>query len=153
MSKICSFLGNAQIWVPDGIPEKLKSTIIRLITDEQVDTFYVGTKGDFELLAHKTVAQIQRDYPNIRIWLIIAYVEDLHNCCYSFNEFFYPPMSELGHRRWSISERNEWIIKYTDYIIAYNQYEGRAYKFCQKAKRKGKTIIEIGKKSIETDCN
>lgn len=152
MSKICSFLGNAKIWLQNEVAENLKSTLVRLIKDEQVDTFYVGTKGDFELLAHKIVTLLQHDYPHIKIWLIIAYTEDLHKCRYSFDEFFYPTLSELGYKRWSISKRNDWIIENTDYIIACNQYEGRAFKFCQKAIRKNKTVIEIGKNPIETDC-
>jgi len=145
MSKICSFFGNSTIWNKTEIADKLKSVILSLITERQVDVFYVGTKGEFELLAHQTLAQIKQCYPHIKIWLIIDYMEDLHNCRYAFDEFFYPPLSELGYKRWSISNRNEWIIENTDYIIAYNQYEGRAYKFCQKAIKKGKTVIEISK--------
>ena len=144
MSKICSFFGNSTIWNEQDISEKVNSEITRLVNNEQVDTFYVGTKGAFELLTYKTLVRLKQSYPHLKIWLVIAYMEDLHNCIYPFDEFFYPPMSELGYKRWSISNRNEWIIENTDYIIACNQYEGRAFKFCQKAIRKGKTVIEIG---------
>lgn len=77
--------------------------------------------------------QVRCDYPHIKIMLVIAYVKDLERCSYYYNDFYYPALSELGYKRWSISYRNEWIIEATDYVIACNQYQGRAFKFCQKA--------------------
>ena len=37
-------------------------------------------------------------------------------------------------------------IENTDFIIAYNEYKGRAYEFCKQAKNKGVTIIELAEK-------
>lgn len=145
MSKICAFLGNATIWNTREVMEKIKLTAIDLIKNKGVDIFLVGTKGNFETLSHKMMEQIQCDYPDIKIMLVIAYAQDLERCPYNFDDVYYPPKSELGYKRWGIAKRNEWIIDQTDYIIACNQYQGRAYDYCQKAKRKGKEIIEIGK--------
>ena len=145
MSKTCAFLGNATIWNTREVIEKIKLTAIDLIKNKGVDTFLVGTKGNFETLSHKMMEQIQCAYPDIKIMLVIAYAQDLERCPYNFDDFYYPPKSELGYKRWGIAKRNEWIIDQTDYIIACNQYQGRAYDYCQKAKRKGKEIIEIGK--------
>lgn len=144
MSKTCAFLGNATIWNTREVMEKIKLTAIDLITNKGVDIFLVGTKGNFETLSHKMMEQIQCDYPDIKIMLVIAYAQDLERCPYNFDDVYYPQKSELGYKRWSIAKRNEWIIDQTDYIIACNQYQGRAYDYCQKAKRKGKEIIEIG---------
>ena len=146
MSKhICAFLGNATIWNTKEISDRIRQAVVDLITHKQVDTFLVGTKGEFETLSHKIMEQIQCDYPDIKIMLVIAYVQDLERCPYNFDDFYYPPKSELGYKRWGIAKRNEWIIEQTDYIIACNQYQGRAYNYCEKAKRKGKKVIEIGK--------
>ncbi len=49
----------------------------------------------------------------------------------------------MGYKRWCIVHRNRYIIQNTDFIIAYNEYKGRAYKFCKQAKNKGLTIIEL----------
>lgn len=144
MNKVCAFLGNATIWNTREVMDKIKLTAIDLIKNKGVDTFLVGTKGEFETLSHKMLEQIQCDYPDIKIMLVIAYAQDLEKCPYNFDDVYYPPKSELGYKRWSIAKRNEWIIDQTDYIIACNQYQGRAYDYCQKAKRKGKEIIEIG---------
>jgi len=32
--------------------------------------------------------------------------------------------------------------------VACNQYQGKAYDFCQKAKKKGKEVIEVGLKKV-----
>ena len=144
MGKTCAFLGNANILDVKGTADKIRQSAVDLITQKQVDTFFVGTKGEFEILAHKIIEQVKCDYPEIKIMLVIAYAQDLEKCSYNFDDFYYPPKSELGYKRWGIAKRNEWIIEQTDYIIACNQYQGRAYNYCEKAQRKGKEIVEIG---------
>ena len=146
MGKVCAFLGNANIWNEKETAERIKQTAIDLITHKQVDTFLVGTKGEYEVLAHKVMEQVRDNYTDIRIMLVLAYAQDLDKCRYSFNDFYYPSKSELGYKRWSIAKRNEWIVDEADYIIACNYYQGRAFNYCQKAKRKGKEVIEIGGK-------
>lgn len=146
MSKTCAFFGNADI-IGDvrEVAEKIRQTAIDLITNKQVDTFLVGIKGKFETLSHRIMEQIKCDYPQIKIMLVIAYERDLEKVAYKFDDIYYPPLAELGYRGWSIAKRNDWIIEQTDYVIAYNEYQGRAYNYCKKAKRKGKTIIGLGK--------
>ncbi len=143
MSKTCGFFGNATIWNEEEVAIKLRSVLIDLITNKGVDTFYVGVKGQFDTLAHKTVAGLNTQYPHIKIMLVLAYNKDLERCAYPFNDFYFPPYSERGYKRWSIIRRNEWVIEACDYIISCNQYQGRAYDFCQKAKRKEKIVIEL----------
>lgn len=82
--------------------------------------------------------------PKITV-IMPTYERDLHNVSYKFDDFYYPPLAELGYKAWSIAKRNEWIIEQTDYVVAYNEYRGRAYNYCKKAKRKGKIIIGLGK--------
>ena len=145
MSKTCCFFGNSTIWNVKEIADRVRKAVIDVITNKQVDTFLVGTKGEFETLSHKILQEIRLDYPNIKIMLVLAYERDLHKCRYHFNDFYFPPLAEFGYRGWSIAKRNDWIVEKTDYVIACNQYQGRAYNYCKKAKNKGKTIIEIGK--------
>lgn len=145
MTKTCCFFGNSTIWNVKEIADRIRKAIVDVITHKQVDTFLVGIKGEFETLSHKILQEIRLDYPNIKIMLVIAYERDLHKCAYHFDDFYYPPLAEIGYRGWSIAKRNEWIIEATDYVIACNQYQGRAYNYCKRAKNKGKTIIEIGK--------
>ena len=97
MTKTCAFLGNATIFDVKKNAEKIKQTTIDLITHKQVNTFLVGTKGEFEILAHKVIEQIQHNYPDIQIMLVLAYEKDLEKCRYGFNDIYYPPESECGY--------------------------------------------------------
>lgn len=144
MGKTCVFLGNADILDVKGTADKIRQSAVDLITQKQVDTFFVGTKGEFEILAHKIIEQVKCDYPEIKIMLVIAYVKDLERCPYSFDDFYYPWKVEKSHKWWCIAKRNDWLIEQADFVIACNYYQGRAYGYCQKARRKGKEIIEIG---------
>jgi len=143
MTKTCCFFGNSTIWNVKEIADKIRKAVVDLITNKQVDTFFVGIKGEFETLSHKILQEIRLDYSHIKIMLVIAYERDLHKCRYHFDDFYYPPLAEVGYRGWSIAKRNDWIVEHTDYVIACNQYQGRAYNYCKRAKNKGKTIIEI----------
>ena len=143
MTKTCCFLGNSTIWNVKEIADKIRQAIIDLIENKQVDTFLVCIKGEFETLSHKVLQEIKCDYPHIKIMLVIAYERDLHKVAYKYDDFYYPLLSEIGYRGWSIAKRNEWIIEQTDYVVACNQYQGRAYNYCKKAKNMGKIVIEI----------
>lgn len=60
-----------------------------------------------------------------------------------FDSFIYPDQAAIGYKRWCIVHRNNWIIENTDFIIAYNRFEGRAFEVCKRAKNKGVQIIEL----------
>ena len=132
---------------PVGLKEKLLAEIRRLITQKNVDTFLVGEKGHYEQDAYQVVVGLQQtEFPKIRIILVISNMNELHNHSKSMDDFVYPLKAELGYKRWCIVHRNRYIIENTDFIIAYNQYKGRAYDFCQQAKRNGVAIIELMEK-------
>ena len=143
MQKTCTFLGNSDIRETDALNSKIRQAITDLITNKGVNTFYVGIKGQFETLCHRIVSDIKQTYPDIQVILIIAYVKDLEKCRYPFDDFYFPVLCEFGYKGWSIAKRNEWLINETDYIISYNRYQGRAYNYCQKARRKKKEVMEI----------
>lgn len=143
MGKTCGFLGNATLLNDTEIAVKLRPILIDLIQNKDVDTFYVGVKGKFDTLAHKAIAHLKKEYPSIQIMLVIAYHKDLERCVYPYDDFYFPLLCETGYKRWGIVRRNEWVIEKSDYIVACNQYHGKAYDFCQKAIHKGKVVIEV----------
>lgn len=63
-----------------------------------------------------------------------------------FDDFILPPKCELGYKRLCIVYRNRYIIENTNFIIAYNKREGKAYEFCKAAKGKGVKVIELAEK-------
>ena len=76
MGKTCGFFGNASLWEKDKIADKLRPLLIDLITNKNVDTFYVGVKGEFDILTHQVVARLCSEYPHIKIMLVISYMKD-----------------------------------------------------------------------------
>lgn len=162
MSKTCAFLGNdydkicgKPCWhrTPEGLKERIKAEIINLIENEDVTEFLVGELGGYEKDAYDTVLEVQRDYPNIRIILVISKITELHEvgeCDAHYvhqrrpcDDWIYPDKCATGYRRLCIVYRNRYIIENTDFIIAYNEYHGKAYEFCKQAEGKGVTVIEL----------
>lgn len=164
MGKTCAFLGNnydkhrSSHYTPPNLKEKLEKEIINLIENQDVTTFFVGEIGGYEIDAYDVVLEVQKKYPQICILLVISQMTELHkmgdnNDNYiikrrGFDDFILPPKCEFGYKRLSIVYRNRFIIENTDFIIAYNRYEGKAHKFCKQAQNKGITVIELGKTDI-----
>ena len=164
MGKVCAFLGNDYDKIlgmkrghqtPPNLKTRLRKEIIKLIKDEDVDTFLVGEIGGYEIDAYDMVLEVQKEYPDIRIYLVLSKLTDLHEMgvwdeAYiskrrGFDDFILPPKCELGYKRLCIVYRNRYIIENTDFIIAYNEYHGKAYEFCKQAKGKGVRVTELGK--------
>lgn len=138
------------------LKEKIKAQIINLIKNENVDTFLVGEIGGYEEDAYDTVLEVFKSYPDIHITLVVSKTSELHDIGVDgsgiiherrfCHDWIYPDKSAIGYRRWCIVHRNRFIIENTDFIIAYNEYKGRAYEFCKQAKNKGVTVIELAEK-------
>lgn len=143
MSKSCAFLGNDYKWSRSDIIEKVKKQALRLIDEEGVDTFLVGVKGAYERDTYNAVLQIKQDNPSIRIILVASSMKEVNDGERYFDSFIYPDQAAIGYKRWCIVHRNNWIIGNTDFIISYNQLEGRAFDVCRRAKNKGVQVIEL----------
>jgi hypothetical protein len=145
MSESCAFFGNDYgICSPKDIENKIATAIRTLITKENVSLFYVGQKGSFELDAYKTVLKLQQtEFPDIKIILVVADMHEIHNNTLPFDDFIYPEEAEFCHKRWCIVKRNSWIMQHCNFIICYNEYQGRAFKLCHYAQNHGVKIIDL----------
>ena len=162
MGKICAFLGNSYDKflnlkighnTPPNLKARIREEVINLIEHEDVDTFLVGEIGGYEKDAYDVVLAVQREYPKIQIYLVISKMSDLHKTGFSeedevirrwgFDDFIFPLKCEFGSKRLCIVYRNRYIIENTDFIIAYNEYKGKAYNFCKAAKGNGVKVIEL----------
>ena len=135
----CTFFGHKDC------PEKKYSNILQaiqnLITKKNITTFYVGTQGNFDSLVYRALCCLRADYPQIRIYRVLAYLPKDDSL---ISDSILPEGIELIHPRYAISWRNRWMIKRSDYVIAYITYNyGGAAKFVNEAKKKDKTIIKI----------
>lgn len=165
MGKVCAFLGNnydkyRNMYIGHNTPPELKlrirQEVVKLIENEDVDTFLVGEKGGYEIDAYDVVLEVQKQYPKIKIYFVISSVPELNAIGANndggyikrrgFDDFIYPPKCEFGYKRLAIVYRNRYIIENSDFIIAYNEHEGKAYEFCKAARSKGVKVIELSEK-------
>ena len=62
----CCFFGHRKINETSEFVERLAKTIELLITDRDVNTFYFGSKSEFDDLYHKIVTDLKEKYPHIK---------------------------------------------------------------------------------------
>ena len=67
MKKSCCFIGHRTITETPALCDKIKSTVIRLIQEEDVGFFFFGSKSQFNDLCLKIVSEIKTAYPDIKL--------------------------------------------------------------------------------------
>ena len=141
----CTFFGHRDS--PNSIKGKLHEEIERLICNHGVDTFYVGTQGSFDRMAYAALVELRQRYRYIKVYRVLAYMPRLSDIAQDrsvLDDTILPEGIENAHPRYAIPHRNSWMIDRSDYMIAYVTHTfGGAYQAIERAKRKGKTIIEI----------
>ena len=141
---VCAFFGHRD--APQEISGKLKKVLSELIENEQADTFYVGSQGDFDFIVRRTLEELKIIYPHIECIVALAYMPDEKTVCVgdNFPDTVYPEGLEYTPRRFAIDKRNRWMIKQADTVIAYVKYSfGGAARYKELAERQGKRIINI----------
>lgn len=139
MGKICAFFGHRD--APSALKYSVQEQVRKLIIEENVDTFWVGGYGKFDALATSVLHKLQKEFPHISIILIIAYPRQLHQYgeTLPFDCFDYPVEVQTSPFRFSITARNRYMAKNTDFVIAYiiKEYGGAfdAVHIAQKSKK------------------
>ena len=141
----CTFFGHRDC--PSSIKEKLHEKIERLISHHRVNTFYVGTHGNFDRMAYATLVELRKRYQHIKIYRVLAYMPKLSDIAQDrsvLDDTILPEGIEKVHPRYAIVYRNNWMIDHSDYVIAYVTHTfGGAYQAVERAKKKGKITIQI----------
>lgn len=113
-----------------------------------VYTFYVGNQRQFDSAVYACLKQLRNRHPHIRVCVVLAYLPTKKNEYDNLADTMYPEIE--GHPQYAIERRNCWMIDHSDYCICYiNHTWGGAYKFAQLAKRRGKTVLNLGNLNIE----
>ena len=130
--------------VTHDIRSKLQFIIEQLITEKQINSFYVGHQGQFDSMVYSVLKELKVKYPQIRYTVVLAYMPDEHTKEVYGENTLYPDGLETVPRRFAISKRNDWMIQHSDYAVCYvHKITGGAAKFREKAERKGLRIINI----------
>lgn len=136
----CTFFGHRDC--PSSIKRKLHEEIERLICNHGVDTFYVGTQGNFDRMVYHVLKELQQRYGNIKVYRVLAYMPKPGDN--DTADTIVPEGIENAHPRYAIVYRNNWMIDHSDYVIAYVTHTfGGAYQAVERAKKKGKIMIQI----------
>ena len=137
---VCTFFGHRD--TPYNIKEKLKSVIIDLIENKNVNTFYMGDNGAFDRMAREILKELKNKY-EINYYVVMAYIpkksehEDYGDTVY-FDELNIKPY------KCRIVERNKIILRKSDVVVTHvTRIVGGAAEFKKMAEKKGKTVINV----------
>lgn len=139
--KKCTFFGHRN--TPKEIEPMLRSTLIDLIEHAGVGCFYVGNNGGFDRMVIGNLRALQKEYPQIRYTVVLAYMPSGKEEQDDFNTV-YPEGLEQVPPRYAIDRRNRWMIDWSEYVITYVAHSrGGAEKFKKLAEHKGKRVINL----------
>ena len=135
----CTFFGHRDC--PETIKPKLRSTIIDLIENHNVDMFYVGNQGQFDAMVRSTLKKLKQEYPHIDYAVVLAYMPGKPSEYEDYSDTIFPEGLETVHPRYAISWRNNWMLTHANYVITYITHSwGSAAKFAKKAARSNKAV-------------
>ena len=75
---ICTFFGHKD--TPKEIEPTLRSTLIDLIANKNVNVFYVGNNGNFDTMVRRQLEELSQTYP-ISYSVVLAYLPMSKNKC------------------------------------------------------------------------
>lgn len=145
---IITFCGHSKIARIEGLREKMFSAIEDAAKGDPV-TFYLGGYGDFDGIAHDACLLYKAEHPASRLIFVTPYIDETYlknrECSLRrYDEILYPEMERVP-RRFSISKRNEWMVRHADYLIAFilHGWGGAAQTFRYAQTRK-KPYVNLG---------
>ncbi len=139
---VCTFFGHRDC--PETIKPQLRSTLIELIENHNVDMFYVGNQGQFDAIVRSTLRQLKQEYPHIDYAIVLAYMPGKPSECEDYSDTIFPEGLETIHPRYAISHRNTWMLTRSDYVITYITHSwGGAAQFAKKASALNKSVFNL----------
>ena len=121
--KTCCFFGHRGIDETEELKNRLCGFVENLIVNEKVDTFFFGSKSQFDDLCHKIVTELKEKYPHIkRIYERSAFqhIPDWYedSLLQHYEDTYFPEHMENAGRA-SYVERNQEMINKSDFCIVY----------------------------------
>ena len=166
MGKSCCFFDHRKIEHTEELEKQIYENAEKLILNENVDTFYFGSRSEFNSLCREVVKELKNKYLEIkRIYIRAeyAYISDSYKD-YLLEDYedTYFPEKAINAGKASYVERNQIMIDKSDFCIVYYNEENpppmrkhskrdlfayqpkRETKLADDyAKKKGKTIIRL----------
>ena len=137
-----TFIGHRD--APDNIYPLVKEAVIDLIDNHNASTFYIGTHGNFDRIAHSVMKELSPTYSGLTIYTVLAYMPKKQNTFFNEFETILPESVASSIPKFAISKRNNWMIDNSDTVITYvKRGYGGAIKARNVAIAKNKNLIDI----------
>ena len=137
---ICTFIGHRD--TPDAVRGILFETVKKLITERNVNKFYVGNNGSFDRLVLSVLKELSKEFPQIEYYVVYAYLPE--NREENYLHTIYPEGIETVPKRFAIDFRNKWVLNHGNILVTYvKNTVSNSAKFAEYAKKKGKEVINI----------
>ena len=121
--RTCCFIGHRKIEDTLELRRELYDSIERLITDEKVDTFLLGSKSRFNDLCYELLTAIKEKHPHIKRIYVRAeysYIDDSYKeYLLKYYEDTYYPEKIIGAGKAVYVERNCEMINNSRFCIFY----------------------------------
>ena len=138
----CTFFGHREC--PDFVKVKLREVLIDLITNHNMDMFYVGNQGQFDAIVCSILRELKTEYPQINYAVVLAYMPGKQTEHDDYSDAMLPEGIESVLPRYAISWRNNWMLQQSDYVVTYITHSwGGAAQFAEKARRQKKIVINM----------
>ena len=138
----CAIFGHSEYFYEE-YKDKIEKRLAQLIKEYGVTDFYIGMRGNFDLLCLKILQEMKKNYPQVRCIRVWAYMPQGKRDELGFEETVYllernvPPL-------YAIVETNKRMVEKADYILSGVSHDwGGAWNAIEYAKKKGKKIIEL----------
>ena len=138
---ICTFFGHRD--VSEGIRDRLYLLICNLIEKDSIYEFVVGNNGSYDYIVQTVLKELKRAYPQIKYSIVLSRLDE-KALTENQERTVYP--SELAYSlpKFSISKRNDWLLKKASVVIVYVKKKySNSYKLAERAKRRGSRVINI----------
>lgn len=121
--KTCCFFGHRKIDKTEELKNKLRGIIENLIANEKVETFFFGSKSEFDDLCHQVVTELKKKYPNIkRVYVRSAFqhIPDWYedSLLKHYEDTYFPEQMENAGKA-SYVERNQEMINKSNFCVVY----------------------------------
>ena len=139
----CTFFGHKD-YIKDVKPI-LKSTLIDLIENKNINCFLVGNNGFFDSTVISILSKLQEEYTHISFYVVLAYMPS--NSTYFENisyKTILPEGIESTPHKFAIIYRNKWMLKKSDYVVSFVKRPfGGAARFYNMAIKQNKKVINL----------
>lgn len=136
------FIGHGECF---GVDPSEVTAAIRDLIENGITDFLCGGMGDFDWICARATYGLKREYPEIRLSLVIPYLTFNIRNKDLFDEILYPEGFEKYHFKAAIIQRNRYMVRNSAYALCYITHDwGGAVKTYEYAQKQGLQLINIG---------